>query len=383
MIPALDRGATVARIVADHPQCARVFTAHHIDFCCRGNVTVAQAAAEHGLDLAALFAELEGALAARSEGPDVGALSTPALIAHIVDRHHAYLREALPRIAALARQVARVHGARERRLVDLTGTLKALRDALEPHLDEEERELFPLLLDPAADRARVLRLLGNMGAEHLAVGRQLEQIRALTDDFAAPADACTSFRALWDELAHLTDDVLRHVHLENHVLRPRFLGPVHRYMTADHARLEALLTQAVADPARFDHDAFEQFRAGLLRHIGVEEKILLRDARERRGGEPLPIAARLRRDHGALAALMVPTPDAALVAEVRSILRAHDPLEEEPGGLYELCDLLAGHEAELLAARARGAPDVPLAPHQDGPRVHRRAATALAAMGRA
>lgn len=159
-------------------------------------------------------------------------------------------------------------------------------------------------------------------------------------------------------------------------------GPVHAMMTQDHARLEGLLEQAVQDPHNFDHTAFEQFRAGLLRHIGMEEKILLAEARARRGGVPLPVAAQLRLEHGALASLLVPTPDAALVAEIRSILAGHNPLEEDPGGLYETCETLAGDALPRLMARLRAAPPVPLNPHFDGPGAKRTAAQALEALRR-
>ncbi|MGZ3405282.1 MAG: hemerythrin domain-containing protein, partial [Polyangia bacterium] len=112
------------------------------------------------------------------------------------------------------------------------------------------------------------------------------------------------------------------------------MGPLRRYMTDDHQRLDALLDRATADAGHFDAEAFERFRAGLLRHIGIEEKILLRDARQRRGGEPLPVAARLRVEHAAIASLLVPTPDAALAGEIRQLLEAHNVLEEADGGLY-------------------------------------------------
>ena len=156
-------------------------------------------------------------------------------------------------------------------------------------------------------------------------------------------------------------------------------GSLVGYLTDDHARLDDLLAHAVADPDRFDAGAFEAFRAGLLRHIGIEEKILLADARRRRGGEPLPIAARLRVEHGALASLLVPTPDAALVAEIRGLLRVHNGREEGAGGVYEICEALAGPEAGALLERARAAPEVPLAPHFDGKGTYRRAAEALRA----
>ncbi len=154
-------------------------------------------------------------------------------------------------------------------------------------------------------------------------------------------------------------------------------GPLAEHLIADHRRLEALLEQAVADPARFDHTAFERFRAGLLRHIGVEEKVLLADARSRRGGEPLPVARVLRVEHGALASLLVPTPDRALVAEIRSILEQHDPREEGPGGLYETCERLAGDELGMLLERVLAAPEVPAARHFDGPAACRTAREAL------
>lgn len=151
-----------------------------------------------------------------------------------------------------------------------------------------------------------------------------------------------------------------------------------RYLERDHVRIEALLDEAVRDPERFDHRAFETARARLLRHIGIEEKILLPDAARRRGGVPLPVARRLRRDHGAIASLLVPTPDHALVRELQSILVAHDPLEEGPTGLYATCEALAGDEAAELLRRAEAFPEVPLAKHYDGPRAPRTAQEALA-----
>jgi len=47
----------------------------------------------------------------------------------------------------------------------------------------------------------------------------------------------------------------------------------------DHGRLEGLLQSAVAQAGSVDQGLYDQFRAGLLRHIGMEEKILLPAAR--------------------------------------------------------------------------------------------------------
>ncbi len=154
-------------------------------------------------------------------------------------------------------------------------------------------------------------------------------------------------------------------------------GPISEFLAGDHERLDALLTAALARPGGVDLDAFGSFREGLLRHIAVEEKILLPAAREARGGEPLPEARRLRVDHGALAALLVPTPTPELAAEIRKILRPHNALEEGAGGLYETCDALLSADAAVLLERMRAYPRVKVARYQDGPRVCRTAAEAL------
>jgi hypothetical protein len=156
-------------------------------------------------------------------------------------------------------------------------------------------------------------------------------------------------------------------------------APLTFWFAADHQRLDALLRRSVADPHAFDLEAFERFRAGLLKHIALEEKILLPAVRKARGGQPLPLARRLRVDHGAIASLLVPTPDAGIVAELRSILEPHNEVEEEPAGLYHVCDDLLATEAEALLQRIRAYPDVKVAPHRDGPGVYRTAEEALRA----
>ena len=54
------------------------------------------------------------------------------------------------------------------------------------------------------------------------VGALLEQIRDVTEGFEMPGWACTSYRTLFSELEQMEGDIHRHVHLENHVLMPRF-----------------------------------------------------------------------------------------------------------------------------------------------------------------
>jgi hypothetical protein len=153
-------------------------------------------------------------------------------------------------------------------------------------------------------------------------------------------------------------------------------GPITQLLAGDHDRLDELLRRATATPGRLEREPFDLFRAGLLRHIALEEKILFREVRAA-GGQLGPLLRRLRVDHGAISSLLVPPPTPELVQELRSILGPHNELEEAPDGLYARCDaLLAPHAARLLD-EMRSYPPVKVAGYRDGPRVLRTAAAAL------
>jgi regulator of cell morphogenesis and NO signaling len=220
----VDRSATVAQIVTHHAVAARVFQRHGIDYCCHGNVSVPQACLDKRLDPEAVFAELEAVVAAGEDRPgdDPRALSTAALIARIIDQHHGYLRRALPYIAPVMAKVATVHGARGANLLQLQDAFRELAASLEPHLDEEEEVLFPALMARQPDARLVKAELERMHQDHLAVGDLLGRMRTLTEGFTTPVWGCNTYRVLMKELDALEADILRHVHLENHVLAPRF-----------------------------------------------------------------------------------------------------------------------------------------------------------------
>jgi hypothetical protein len=149
----------------------------------------------------------------------------------------------------------------------------------------------------------------------------------------------------------------------------RAKGPIETLLADEHRRLEALLAQATTPEGSFDLDRYSEFRAGLLRHIAQEEKILLPALERLQGGRPSALAKRLRLEHGAIAALLVPPPTPAIVATLTAILAAHHPLEEGAGGLYETADRVAAAEAVELVARLRSAPPVRASAYSEGPKV--------------
>jgi len=129
------------------------------------------------------------------------------------------------------------------------------------------------------------------------------------------------------------------------------------FLKRDHERLDSLLTNAIAG----DIGAYNEFRSGLLWHIGIEEKILFPIVRTAIGDSEL--IRQLHRDHAALGALLVPPPNRTDMERIRAILDAHNPLEEESEGFYEIAENTMNVGAVM--ERVRAFPPVRVAPHVD------------------
>lgn len=135
---------------------------------------------------------------------------------------------------------------------------------------------------------------------------------------------------------------------------------LHAFLAGDHERLDALLDSCLRTG---DPESYDAFRRGLLRHIAIEERVLFPLLRTRQGKTPLE--EQLHRDHAALAALLVPPPTGAELHQIASMLQAHNPLEEDPGGLYEIIETVAGDELAALMTRVHAIPEVRVAPNAD------------------
>lgn len=222
----IDVERTVAELVLQRPGRARVFERLEIDYCCGGKVPLADACAARGLDAQTVAVLLE-AVESAVPTPEAGwtRASLVELCDHIVESHHAYLRDELPRLALLVDKVARAHGASDPALRDVSETFHALAAELDGHLEDEEVALFPLIerleAGGTVDQAELRAALAALEREHGEVGAALSRLRALTAGYVAPGGACNSWRAMLDGLKALERDLHEHVHEENNILFPR------------------------------------------------------------------------------------------------------------------------------------------------------------------
>lgn len=144
-------------------------------------------------------------------------------------------------------------------------------------------------------------------------------------------------------------------------------GSLYRYLSDDHIRLDGLLRSAAAGTGTIDMRPYAEFRKGLLRHISIEEKIVIPAIASGTAGEYAELAKRLRQDHGALVALLVPPPSHSIAASILTILAAHNPREEGEDGLYDIFERVTGPRHEEMLSRMQAAPEVPVLPHNEKP----------------
>ena len=212
---------TLADLVISRPQAARVLYRHRLDFCCGGRRTLSDACTRSGADTQAILQEID-ALAEEPADVHAEGLSPVELIDLIVTRYHEPLRAELPRLIELATKVERVHRDKAACPRGLTAHLTEMRYAIHDHLEKEEQILFPMV---RAGRGALARNpVQVMMLEHDDHAANLRRMRQFARDLVVPAEACTSWRNLYDSLSALELDLMRHIHLENNVLFPAVLA---------------------------------------------------------------------------------------------------------------------------------------------------------------
>jgi len=225
------RHEAVGMLVAEQPLRAAVFDRFGIDYCCGGKQTLIEACAKGSINpetILAIIQENDALTEVNGEAENWLHASITALIDHIQQTHHAYLKLELPRLQSLADKVALVHGVKEPRLGQVASVFSAMRQEIEQHTMKEDTILFPFMrkLDgrkglPGAPFGNVANPVHCMESEHNDAGEALLRLRDLTDQYTAPDHACTSWRALVAGLAHLDQDLRTHIHKENSILFPK------------------------------------------------------------------------------------------------------------------------------------------------------------------
>lgn len=223
----------VKDIALANPGATQILEHAGVDYCCGGNKSLHDACVHAGVSTEEIMARLQANSA--DVGPaDANWVSAPLadLTRHIREKHHQYVREAIPRVRTLVGKVREKHGENHPEILDIEKLFLQVGRELVMHMQKEEQILFPYIeaLERAANGTEAIeppffQTVKNpvhaMMEEHDAAAALMNQIRAASSAYTAPADACASYQGLYRDLHEFETDLHQHVHLENNILFPR------------------------------------------------------------------------------------------------------------------------------------------------------------------
>ncbi len=224
----LDVNISLGDLVTQNPNRAQILEELQLDYCCNGQRSLTDAVTAAGLNIDDVVASLEATPATAPTSAETAVPAENAALAHdIVDTHHAYMWQEMPRLQALVEKVQGVHGERHPELAKLKELYEYAISELEPHMTKEERIVFPAISKMEKGTATGIdsfeQPIQELRDEHDEVGRVLMEMRTITNDYAVPEDACGSYRMMLDGLETMERDLHAHIHKENNVLFPRVL----------------------------------------------------------------------------------------------------------------------------------------------------------------
>jgi len=201
----------------------------HIDYCCKGDRTIASAAEEAGLP-PDFITEIKSAYKDFLNRPDkdlpVSELSDDQLIDLILEIHHQTERALWKELDQLINKILLVHYQHGKDLLlKLHRNFSELKIELEEHFAKEEEELFPAMraTDKTKEDISAIRsLIKELENEHEGAGQIIKRIIRETEDFKLPDYACPTFKAVYVKLHELVDDIFLHIAKENSVLFKRY-----------------------------------------------------------------------------------------------------------------------------------------------------------------
>ncbi|ULT58127.1 iron-sulfur cluster repair di-iron protein [Neobacillus drentensis] len=222
----------VRDIVNELPKASDLFKKNRIDFCCGGNIPLSQAAEQNELNLDTIIEELKDVFEKyenTEKNVDVWTDSdSHTIINHVITNYHRVSEEELAMLSPYVTKVSRVHGEHHPELIKMNELFYEFKKELLEHMAKEEEIVFPLIKqladDTAANPEEAIQMIVELEKEHDHAGEILRQIRAVTSDFALPADACGTYRLVYARLEALEGLTFMHVHLENNILFPRYLS---------------------------------------------------------------------------------------------------------------------------------------------------------------
>ena len=221
-----------AQIAIRQPASGEVFDRAGIDYCCPGTQTLDDVCSildARPEQMARTIAEAE--LGSGKHQADWNSNTCEFLILRLLRKEHADLRTEMRVLPVLAATTAERDESHHPELKTIRELVEELAGELTVHMDEEERNVFPVLLDvelaylgeltPSSTPREIGSILKKMSEEHRVAGRTLGRLRAESHGFHPPVEADGQCKQFYSRLGSLYSAIRHDLHVENSILFSR------------------------------------------------------------------------------------------------------------------------------------------------------------------
>lgn len=225
---AIEETTTLGDIVTENLEATSVLEKYRLDYLFGSKKTLSEACSSQGLDRNDVLQDLHNLAVADVTPFSLKDSSITELCQNILETHHQYVKEYIPRLSQLIAKVVQVHGESNPTLREIQHCFASIAAEFMPHLMKEEQILFPFCMEldqsetqPEFHCGSVLGPISVMEADHREAEATLKKLRQLCQDYTPPEWACQTYRTMLTELERFEADFHLHAYKENQLLFPK------------------------------------------------------------------------------------------------------------------------------------------------------------------
>lgn len=226
---------TLGEIAKKGIEKSQVLDKYGLDYTINGDVSLKKACDSKGVDYATVEKELQeakkGSINANKQHLQYDEWGIEFLADFILNVHHRFEKNILPDLKSYALKVKNVHGEHHPELTEINELTQEVADTLETLMMREESILLPHIKEMARKNGAVKhnhftslqQPIQILSSHRVAISEDLMRIKALSNDFKLPEDACASYTLLYEMLSDFSEDFKMQTHLKNNILFPKAL----------------------------------------------------------------------------------------------------------------------------------------------------------------
>lgn len=231
----IEPSSFVTDIVTHDYRTAEIFRKYDIDFCCGGKWPLDTVCQNKNLITETIVEELQKIVrqSASNAAIDFDSWNIDFLTDYILNVHHSYLKKALLETKELVNKFLDGHREKFAALEDIEVIMNRFMKEIPPHMKQEEEIFFPYIKQiyhAHKNRESYAKLLIRtlrkpleevMQKEHETTRANLNKLRAITNNYKCPGNACITHKITFAKLKELDKDLVQHIHLESDILFPK------------------------------------------------------------------------------------------------------------------------------------------------------------------